>query len=348
MPAIFFDLEGPLSPQDNAYEVLGLARNGSKIFEVISRYDDLLTLEARENYEPGDTLKLIVPFLVYHGIGEKEVREVSRRAKIVSGAKELVTFLKQRRWRVYIISTSYEQHAYGIAKQLGVPRRNVACTKMPLDNYISQMKDEDFSLVKETEEKILSELYPGMNDENVKKTLDNFFFRKLRGTRLGKIFDEVKIVGGARKVEAMLRFAERDRLKIDETVAVGDSITDFKMLSKAREEGGLAIAFNGNEFSLPYASVALASADQRFLIPLLDAFENGGREEALRVTKALENAALKEILKSIPKAVKKGMKLSQPPVYACLEGADKEKIRKLVEIHKRYRKLVRGEAGKLG
>ena len=70
MNFICFDLEGPLSPQDNAYELMRLFPNGGKIFEVISRYDDLLTLEEREDYEPGDTLALIVPFLLLHNISE--------------------------------------------------------------------------------------------------------------------------------------------------------------------------------------------------------------------------------------------------------------------------------------
>ena len=68
MAKIFFDLEGPISPQDNAYEVLGLAKDGERVFEVISKYDDILTLEGREGYEPGDTLKLIVPFLLWNKI----------------------------------------------------------------------------------------------------------------------------------------------------------------------------------------------------------------------------------------------------------------------------------------
>ena len=73
MKLICFDLEGPLAPQDNAYELMKLFPNGGKIFEVISRYDDLLTLEGRENYEPGDTLALIVPFLAYHRITEEQI-----------------------------------------------------------------------------------------------------------------------------------------------------------------------------------------------------------------------------------------------------------------------------------
>ena len=39
MNLICFDLEGPLAPQDNAYELMQLFPHSSKIFEVISRYD---------------------------------------------------------------------------------------------------------------------------------------------------------------------------------------------------------------------------------------------------------------------------------------------------------------------
>ena len=79
-----FDLEGPLSPQDNAYEVMHLFKDGPSLFEVISKYDDYLALQNRHDYEPGDTLKLIVPFLLVNGITEQDIRKVSKRAKLVS------------------------------------------------------------------------------------------------------------------------------------------------------------------------------------------------------------------------------------------------------------------------
>ena len=93
MEVICFDLEGPLSPQDNAYELMSLIENGEKIFEVISRYDDILALEGREDYEPGDTLSLIAPFLVYHSISEYDIRRVSDRAVLVDGAREFISKL---------------------------------------------------------------------------------------------------------------------------------------------------------------------------------------------------------------------------------------------------------------
>jgi len=106
---ICFDLEGPLSPQDNAYELMKLFPNGDKIFEVISRYDDLLTLDEREDYEPGDTLALIVPFLILHNISEADIASLASKANLTGGAHKLISWLEYSGWKVFCISTSYEQ-----------------------------------------------------------------------------------------------------------------------------------------------------------------------------------------------------------------------------------------------
>jgi energy-converting hydrogenase A subunit R len=343
MVKIFFDLEGPLSPQDNAYEVLGLAREGERVFEVISKYDDILTLEGRENYEPGDTLKLIVPFLIHNKISECDIRDVSREAGIVPGVKDVVAFLKSDGWDVYIISTSYEQHAYNIARQVGIESKRVACTKMPLDDYHLQFSDVDLEVVEDAEEKILGELYPGDDEQKVKSELDGFFFGTLQENKLGDIFNEVTVCGGARKVDAMMKFAHSDDLS--DAVAVGDSITDFKMLETIREKGGLAIAFNGNEYSIPYADVAVANVDQRFLLPIIQAFGEGGRENAIDTAKSLENASIEEILNAMPNDVSSTIPDDiKPPRYHVI-GPDTDEI---IKIHKGYRTLMRGAAGKLG
>ena len=89
-----------MSPQDNAYEVMGLVSEGHRLFEVISRYDYLVTLEKREGYEPGDTLALIAPFLVHHNITEADIRDVSERAYLVDGTRELISKLEDEGWQV--------------------------------------------------------------------------------------------------------------------------------------------------------------------------------------------------------------------------------------------------------
>lgn len=96
MNLICFDLEGPLAPQDNAYELMKLFPGGDKLFEVISRYDDLLTLENRPDYEPGDTLALIAPFLAYHNIKEEQISAMGQRAALTQGTPDLIARLKER------------------------------------------------------------------------------------------------------------------------------------------------------------------------------------------------------------------------------------------------------------
>ena len=326
MPVACFDLEGPLSPQDNAYEVMGLIPGGKEIFEVISRYDDLLTLEGRQDYEPGDTLKLIVPFLIHHGITEADIERVSRRARIVAGAKETIAHLRGNNWKVHIISTSYQQHAYNIAAQLGVAREDVACTRLELSRYRGISGVE---LVAEVERVILEKLYPRMRDEEIVATLDEFFFKKLPQTELGKVFNEVRVVGGSRKVEAMLRFLEKDGAQLSECAAIGDSITDFKMLREVSRGGGIAIAFNANEYSLPCCDIAVASEKLSAILPLLDAFAEGGRSAALEKAGSLEDG-------------------QGEATYTLFPAESETKLRRTLRIHSHFRALVRGEAAKLG
>lgn len=325
---ICFDLEGPLSPQDNAYELMRLFPQGDKVFEIISRYDDLLTLEEKPSYEPGDTLALIVPFLLHHGIRESDIRRLAQKAKLVNGASELIFGLHFRRWRVFCISTSYEQYAFTIAQRLGIAPENVACTHFPLDSYVQVLCKEDFTKVEQIERNILP--LPTEDDEQIKRHLDQFFWSELPTTELGRIMKKVKPVGGRRKVEALRKFAESYGQLLSSFVVVGDSITDFRMLQAINQAGGLAIAFNANEYALPYATLGLASTHLSDLTAILDAWEKGGREAVKGLVKE------KEKIKSA----------TNRENFHWLDGI--ENLRPPLEIHRYIRRLVREEAAKLG
>jgi len=256
MNFICFDLEGPLSPQDNAYELMRLFTNGDKIFEVISRYDDLLTLEEREDYEPGDTLALIVPFLVLHNISEDNIASLASKASLTGGAADLISRLQSKNWKVFCISTSYEQYAIHITQKLGIYTHNVACTPFPLDKFCKTLCKEDSLLLQQAEQDILT-MHPVTDDDRIKQSLDNLFWEKLPATELGMAIKEVKPVGGRRKVAALSRFADKYGQPLSNWVVVGDSITDFRMLQAVEEAGGLAVAFNANEYALPYSTMSL-------------------------------------------------------------------------------------------
>jgi energy-converting hydrogenase A subunit R len=333
---VCFDLEGPLSPQDNAYEVMRLMPDGGRVFEVISRYDDLLALEGREGYEPGDTLALIVPFLICHGIREEDVKEVSRRASLVKGASELVASLKAKGWEQYIVSTSYEQHAYQVAGRLGLGSDRVVCTRFPLDKLRREVGKEELGLVSEVERYILDRLYDerlgdGVKDKAIKPYLDRFYWRDLLRTSIGVPNKTIEVVGGRRKAWAMERIAREQQTYLEGVAFVGDSITDTQGARIIEAAGGLAIAFNGNSFVIPQATVGVASTDLLRLEPILDAWREGGREGA------------KSAVEAMPRPQVEG-----GPFYDWLVGRKGKALARILAAHKRTRSLMRGEAAKLG
>lgn len=329
MNFICFDLEGPLSPQDNAYELMKLFPNGDKVFEVISRYDDLLTLEEREDYEPGDTLALIVPFLVLHNISEDDITALAIKASLTGGADKLVSWLQSKGWKVFCISTSYEQYAIHITQKLGIYAHNVACTPFPLDKFRATLCKEDSELLQQAEQDMLT-MRPVADDDRIKQRLDHFFWEKLPTTNLGMAIKEVKPIGGRRKVAALSRFADKYEQPLSKWVVVGDSITDFRMLRAVDKEGGLAIAFNANEYALPYSTMGLASTLISDLTEVLEAWQKGQRSGVEKIVREKEK---------IGGAGDRGY-------FHWLSG--RENIDEVIEIHKRIRRLVREEAGKLG
>ena len=329
MNLICFDLEGPLTPQDNAYELMKLFPRGGKIFEVISRYDDLLALEGRPDYEPGDTLALITPFLAYHGIKEEQITAMGQKAALTQGATELVSKLKSRQWDIFCISTSYKQYASPITQRLGIPGENIACTSFPLTQIRQLLSEDEFALFEQTEHEIVN-LNPFTDDTKIREYLDCFYWQKLPQTSSGRIISQVKPVGGRRKVEALENFSTRMGKPLSLWTVVGDSITDFKMLRAVNKAGGLAIAFNANEYVLPYSTLGLASVSLYDLWVVLEAWEKGGRHAVERVAKEKEEAGGTE----------------NREWFHWLAGA--EDLTHCLEIHKRIRSLVREEAAKLG
>ena len=306
-----------------------LIPNGGKIFEVISRYDDLLTLEEKEDYEPGDTLALIVPFLVLHNISENNIMSLANQANLTGGAAELVSWLQYNGWRVCCITTTYEQYAIYITHKLGIYAHNVACTPFPLDKLRQALSEEERRLLRQSEEDILT-MYPPDDDDRIKQRLDRLFWEELPATNLGTLIKQVKPVGGRRKVAALSRFADNYAQPLSGLVVVGDSITDFRMLQAVEQAGGLAIAFNANEYALPYATMGLASTFISDMTEILEAWQQGQRSDVEKIVRQKERSGGKE----------------DRDYFHWL--SERKNIDEIITIHKQMRRLARGEAGKLG
>ncbi len=92
-------------------------------------------------------------------------------------------------------------------------------------------------------------------------------------------------MGESRKVDALENFSTRMGKPLSCWIVVVDSITDFKMLRAVNKAGGLAIAFNANEYALLYSTLGLASVNLCDLWVVLETWEEGDRQVVERLVK---------------------------------------------------------------
>ncbi len=324
---IAFDMEGPLTSQDAAFELMGLAPGGHEVFQAISRYDDILALAGRPDYEPGDTLALIVPFLLYHRLSVFHIERLAESAPLVEGAAEIIAQLAGEGYQVFCITTTYEQYARRLAQRLGLAAERVACTTFPLEELAARLTQDDIGAVARVE-LALRQRDVQEDDARLQALLDAFYWEELPGTPLGEAVASVKPIGGKRKVGALAKFARSCQPEFSRWVVVGDSITDNAMLTTVRDAGGLAVVFNGNRYALECGAVGVASTSLAALLPLLRVWESGGLEGAGDFVSRLAKDAE-----------------ASGAHYHWLAGVD---IAEALTVHARFRRLVRQAAAGLG
>jgi predicted HAD superfamily phosphohydrolase len=228
---------------------------------------------------------------------------------------------------VCCITTTYEQYARRLTQRLGLPAERVACTAFPIDELRAGLSDADLAAVDRVEAALLG-LDIEKEEQRLRELLDAFYWQELPGTPLGDAVAAVKPVGGKRKVRALGRFARDWQLELSRWAVVGDSITDNAMLMSVRIANGLAAVFNGNRYALECGNVGVASLSLADVLPLVKAWEESGIDGARRFISSQAKP---------PDA--------DGPHYHWLAGRD---IAEAVEVHARFRRLVRQAAAALG
>ncbi|MHA1797449.1 MAG: hypothetical protein ACTSVY_03285 [Candidatus Helarchaeota archaeon] len=274
-----WDLEGPISWVDFAAALFPIMekkvkkKNLDKFFEMISNYDDYLIDYPSEtkkmgikDYEPGDTLRLLAPFYVWY-FSDDELKQISEKNPgLLPGINITMDYLRKK-WKIFIISTSYTQHAHNIARLLDIKIDNVYCTTLNIEELRSELenfKDYVNILIDQIFKKYLK------NNSNLHEILDDLheFFWKDKKSSYVKVMNKVSVRGGRRKEAALVEISERIGVPIKNIVVTGDSITDKNMLARVTNEKGIAISFNGNLHSLPHASIACTTPNSVGILPI--------------------------------------------------------------------------------
>ncbi|BDZ68471.1 hypothetical protein [Methanobacterium ferruginis] len=332
------DCEGPISANDNAFELAGhFIEDGEKFFQIVSRYDDILVDEVkRPGYNAGDTLKLILPFLKAYGATNQNMEEFSsRNVLLIPGARETLGKVKET-MPSFIVSTSYEPYIRALCDLTHFPFSHCYCTRLDLDSHILSKEDNNK----------LKEFCLSITRNPEFDNLERIFWGKIPEMEIGSLFQEVKPVGGEAKKEAVLDIISKHNFKPHDLMYVGDSITDVEPLRYAREHDGLAVSFNGNEYAVKEASIAVISDNTVITSILTDLFYQYNSKLVLEFASSFTDNPEKALQKYEvnPELISKLVKTN-----TRLELVTPENLEGLTEDSKKFRKEVRGEAiGGLG
>ena len=348
------DCEGPISKNDNAFETLShFVPHGDRLFTVVSRYDDALSdVLKRPSYEAGDTLKLVLPFLKAYDVTDEEIRQFSaRNLVLIAHAADLLRHVRSIS-PAYIVSTSYEHYIKALCKVLRFPFKKTYCTRFSLDAYTITSEDKDrlkkagheiaqlSTFENPAETKNLKDL--SENTQTTIRKLDQIFSKIIAKMAIGKIYSEVSAVGGREKAEAIKNITSKEGVALKDTMYVGDSITDEKAFKLVKENGGLTISFNGNQYAVRNAEIALLSADGLTTALIADIFIRFGKTETLNLVakwnrRTLESSSVNEDLRE------RFLKL-HPRELPKARIITRENMENLTKESGEFRKKVRGEA----
>lgn len=332
------DCEGPISVNDNAFELAGhFIEDGEKFFQIVSHYDDILVDEIkRPGYNAGSTLKLILPFLKAYGATNLNMREFSsRNVLLIPGARATLGLL-QFIMPSYIVSTSYEPYIQALCDLTNFSFNQCYCTRLDLDSH--PLSEQEGKKLKEFRSSIVSD--PEFDN------LERIFWEDIPGMEIGSLIEEVKPVGGEAKKEAVLDIMAKNGFQAQDLMYVGDSITDVEPLHFAKENEGIALSFNGNEFALDNASIAVISDNTVITSIIADLFNRYNRNVVLEFAASFEKDPEKAV-KDHPVNPQLAFKLAE--TNTKLEIITEDNLEELKKDSCKFRKEVRGESiGGLG
>lgn len=353
------DCEGPISKNDNAFELTSsFVPKGDRFFALVSKYDDVLAdVVKKPGYKAGDTLRLILPFLKAYGATDEKIKDFSsKNVLLVPGAEDTLQFVN-RLLPSFIVSTSYEQYISSLCQLTGFPYSNTYCTRLNMDKY--EISEEESKRLRELGEETAAmpmiEIpknshsihdFSQRHQETIQR-LDEIFWEEISGMESGMMLREVNPVGGSEKAKAVEDIVEKLDGSLDRVMYVGDSITDVQPLRLVRENGGLAVSFNGNDYSVRESEIAVLSGNTTVTSVLAETFSRLGKNQVLKLVEEWSPLELKKYCAS--PALRERMIALYPEDFPQVEKISDDNRERLKRESSLFRKTVRGEAiGKLG
>jgi energy-converting hydrogenase A subunit R len=353
-------LEGPVTRNENALELCEhYVQRGQRVFSVLSRYDDVLAhVLRRQGYKAGDNLRLVLPFLKAYGVTDNRMHEFSRKhVSIVPGADKTMRFV-QELMASFVVSASYEHYVSAVCEEIGFPFDNAYCTRVSLDPI--RIDDWEVQILKNLAQEIA--LMPNIEipagarslrdfmprDQQTISRLDEIFWQDMSDLSSYRLVQDVNPIGGDEKAASIVDICKKTGVGTEDTMYVGDSVSDVQALALVKRGGGLPVAFNGNEFAVREAEVAVLAENAVVTSILSEAFHRAGRDGVLAL---VERWDVRSIRASglVHDYLVRELERVFPEKLPVVVRVTHDSVEQLIEEGARLRRTVKGDAvGGLG
>lgn len=343
---------GFISANDNARRMCArLIRNGGRLYDVISRYDDLVTYAlSREDVRFGSTMKMILPFLNAFGATDHWAYEFAKEdLEIFPGADKAMRYAGSL-LPSYINTCSYEHHMMAVCDAIGFPISNVSCTQASFDAVkVGKSEARELKGISDriSELKLPSTPYPldkadRLEDEDaaIVNVLDSFFLDRLPKMEIGDPLKQVSVVGTNEKAYVLLEIRRRTDIEFSDTVYVGGNPTDNQAMDLVKDNSGLSISFNGDECAVKSCNVAVMGKDATAVAVLTSEFYSEGIEAVFSLVESWD----REKLKSYPCAdrhLMDAMLKANPRSLPVIRRVGRKNLKEITQESVAFRRKMR-------
>ena len=334
------DCEGPLTLNDNAYELSAhFIEDGGELFKILSLYDDYLAdVVKKENYKVGNTLKFILPFFVCENLKNRDLVDFSQNnIYAVRDSKFLLKYLNGA-MNTYIVSTSYGQYIEALSNYMDFPFENTFYTKVDVDALA--LDDDEMEKIRQFKQKILD------NPQDY-ELFDEIFYSEIPKMSIYEAIGKIDVVGGEGKREAIDEIIGRDNINVVEILYIGDSITDVEPLEFARKNDGISISFNGNEYPLKVAEIAIVSPSAITTCVIANVYADNDKQSVLEFINEYNTSDnLEELFEKCsidPEIKERFFDVFKNEDYPIIEIINEDNFDDILKVSKEMRNNIRGQ-----
>lgn len=269
-------------------------RNGAHFYDVVRRYDALTAyVLGREEATAGSLVKWVIPFLKANGATDYSVRRCyAETVQMMPGSEDALRFVSKL--LPTFVSTSIYEHGWlEVSERVDAPLCDPFYSRMDLDR--TEFGRSDSRKIREMGDRITAlrvpktvyELNVPMEvdpaDVKIIKTLDRILQDEMPGTPGMALMEGSTAITSHKKAYHLLDIRKQTNIDLDCTMYVGGEDTDYQCLDLVRDAGGVAMSFNGTDFAVRGANIAIMSKDSTVGAVFASLFNDRGIEAILNL-----------------------------------------------------------------